>query len=253
MTDSVSLPPRVREPLPGLLTLALEAHGGLDRWLRFTNVSAHLVNGGALWGLKQQPGVLDEVNVSVALRRPWASHFPFGEPHLRTSFEPQRIAIETIAGEVVEERRQPRDSFKGHELGTPWDRLQLAYFAGYAMWTYLTTPFLFAMDGIHAEEVAPWHEQGETWRRLRVNFPERIATHSATQTFYFDSGGLLRRHDYDTEVVGGTPAAHYVAEYREYSGILVPTRRRVLGRAPDGTAVPEPLIVSIDLSDIQFN
>jgi hypothetical protein len=31
-----------------------------------------------------------------------------------------------------------RNAFKGHAVDTPWTRLQLAYFVGYAMWTYLT-------------------------------------------------------------------------------------------------------------------
>ena len=135
---------------------------------------------------------------------------------------------------------------------TPWDSLQLAYFAGYAMWTYLTTPFLFAVDGVTTEELEPWHENGEMWRRLKVTFPQSIATHSTVQMFYFGSDGLLRRHDYDAEVLGGTPAAHYVHEHVEFSGILVPTKRRVLRRGPDGTPTPDPLIVTIDLSSVEF-
>ena len=90
------------------------------------------------------------------------------------------------------------------------------------------------------------------WRRLKVTFPQSIATHSTVQTFYFGSGGLLRRHDYDAEVLGGTSAAHYVHEYHEVSGIMVPTSRRVLGRRPDGTSTPDPLIVTIDLSEVEF-
>ena len=52
------------------------------------------------------------------------------------------------------------------------------------MWTYLTTPFLFAMDGMATEELEPWRENGEMWRRLKVTFPQGIATHSTVQTFY---------------------------------------------------------------------
>jgi hypothetical protein len=235
-----------------LVQLTIDAHGGFERWRRFEHVSAHLRNGGVLWELKHQQGVLDEVNVRVALRREWASHSPFLKPNLRTSFEPHRVAIETTDEDVVEERFEPRDSFVGHGVDTPWDRLQLAYFAGYAMWTYLTTPFLFAVDGVATEELQPWHENGETWRRLMVTFPRSIATHSTVQTFYFGADGLLRRHDYDAEVLGGSPAAHYVHEYQEFSGILVPTRRRVLGRKPDGTPASDPLIVTIDLSEVEF-
>lgn len=36
-----------------------------------------------------------------------------------------------------------------------------------------------------------------------------IATHSKKQTFNVGSDGLFKRHDYDTEVVAGGPAAHY--------------------------------------------
>jgi hypothetical protein len=39
-----------------------------------------------------------------------------------------RVAIEKVDGTVVSERRQPRQSFDGHEFATPWDPLQRAYF-----------------------------------------------------------------------------------------------------------------------------
>jgi len=89
------------------------------------------------------------------------------------------------------------------------------------------------------------------WRDLappKVVFPPDIATHSTVQTFYAGSDGLLKRHDYDADVLGGTPAAHYVDDYQEVSGILLPTRRKVLPRKPDGSAAPEPVIVAIALT-----
>jgi hypothetical protein len=49
-------------------------------------------------------------------------------------------------------RRSPKDSFAGHQMNTPWDPLHRAYFNGEALWTYLTTPFLLAMDGVHVDE-----------------------------------------------------------------------------------------------------
>ena len=252
MTQVRSLSRRKWGMLNSLLQLTIDAHGGFDRWRGLDGVSAHLRSGGVLWSLKHQQGVLDDVYVRASLHREWVSHSPFGEANLRSSFEPHRVAIETTEGHVVEEWFQPRDSFKGHGIDTPWNRLQLAYFAGYAMWTYLTTPFLLALAGVETEEVQPWQEQGETWRRLTVTFPPSIATHSTVQTFYFDSKGLLRRHDYDAEVLGRTPAAHFVHDYEEFSGILVPTRRIVLGRRADGTSIPDPMIVTINLSDVVF-
>jgi hypothetical protein len=236
-----------------LAKFAMDAHGGLDRWRQLKTVSARLVVGGVLWGLKGKDGILNDVHVTADLRKEWASHWPFTKPNRHTSFQPDRVAIETSDGGVVEERFNPRESFKGHIFDTPWDDLQLAYFAGYAMWTYLNTPFLFALPGVEAEEIQPWQENGEVWRRLKATFPPSIATHSTVQTFYFDQTGLLKRHDYDVDISGGTSGAHYVSELKEFSGIMVPTKRRVFGRQPDGKAVPTPLVVSIDLSEVEFS
>jgi hypothetical protein len=37
---------------PDLAKLAIEAHGGLERWKHFTTLSVHGINGGVLWGAK---------------------------------------------------------------------------------------------------------------------------------------------------------------------------------------------------------
>jgi hypothetical protein len=56
----------------------------------------------------------------------------------------QRIAIEKLDGSIVAERRDPRDSFAGHQMNPAWDVLNRAHFNGEAPWIYLTTPFLLA-------------------------------------------------------------------------------------------------------------
>jgi hypothetical protein len=227
---------------------AIDAHGGLERWNRFTGLSAHLIQGGGLWAAKGKGGVLADVTVTVSIHEEKASHWPFGSPHRRSRFEPQRVAIEDSDGNVLEELLHPRDSFKGH--AALWSDLQLAYFAGYAMWTYMNIPFLLAGPGVESEEVEPWQESGETWRRLNVRFPADIATHSTEQTLYLDRQGLLRRQDYTVEIDGTAGAAHYVYDHKEFSGIVFPTKRRVFRRQPDGRPAPEPLIISIDLDRI---
>jgi hypothetical protein len=235
---------------PDLANLAIEAHGGLERWRRFTTLSVHGINGGVLWGAKGKAGVLGDVTVTVDLRNEKVSHWPFGSPDRRSRFEPQRVALEDASGKVVEELLQPRSSFKGHTLETPWSDLQLAYFVGCAMWTYMNTPFFLARPGVEYEEIEPWQEAGETWRRLKVHFPAHIATHSTEQMLYFDQKGLLKRHDYHVEISGGIGAAHYVSDLKEFSGIVFPTKHRIFGLQPDGHAAPEPLVVSIDMDQI---
>jgi hypothetical protein len=235
-----------------LLEKVIEAHGGLERWNQLDSVSAHLIQGGALWGLKGQSGVLDDVVVTARLHEERASHRPFGAPGRHSSFTPERVAIEDENGEVLESLDQPRASFAGHTLETPWNNLQLAYFVGTAMWTYLTQPFTFAMPGFETSELEPWEEAGQRWRRLRVIWPSKLATHSTEQTLYFNDAGHIARHDYNVEISGGTPAAHYLSDYTEIAGISVPTKHRIFPRNPDGQSLSEALVVSIDLSEIAF-
>ena len=82
---------------------------------------------------------------------------------------------------------------------------------------------------------------------------ERTIGHGTVQTFYFDADLLLKRHDYDADILGGVPAAHYVTDHVDVSGIPVPTRRWVVRRLPDGTTDPDLVIVSIGLREIAFD
>ena len=127
-----------------LLDEVVKAHGGLERWNELETVSAHLIQGGILWAAKGQQGVLDDVYVTASLHEEKESHHPFGAIGRRSVFTPERVAIETNDGKVIAALDQPRASFAGHNLQTPWTNLQLAYFVGTAMWTYLTQPFTFA-------------------------------------------------------------------------------------------------------------
>jgi hypothetical protein len=235
-----------------LLGDIIDAHGGMDRWNQFTTLTAHLKQGGVIWPLKGKGGMLDEVDIEVKLHEPWTSHAPFGAPGRRTAVTPQRAAIESADGARIEEALSPRASFAGHQLDTPWSDLQLAYFVGYAIWNYFTVPFTLAGPGFSVEELSPWQESGEQWRRLKVTFPQDIATHSPIQIFYFSEDGLLRRHDYEVDISGGAPAVHYLSGHTTVQGITLPTRHMIYVRDADGGHQPEPLVVSIDVSAIQF-
>jgi hypothetical protein len=78
-----------------LLETALEAHGGLPRCTELKTVSAHLVQGGALWALKGQPGVLDDVFVTASLHVIPAKHRIFSRaPDGQAIAEPLIVSID---------------------------------------------------------------------------------------------------------------------------------------------------------------
>lgn len=238
-----------------LRDFVVASHGDIERWRAFSTLTAQVRAGGVLWGLKGQAGVLDTYTATLDLRRQFSVHSPFGGKDLRATYAPERVTVQTSSGEVVEERDVPLDSFEGHVLDTPWDRLHAAYFAGYAMWNYLTEPFLFTEPGFQFEELEPWTEDGETWLRLQVTFPERIATHARVQTYYIDDNGLIRRHDYYPDVFGhgDRPTAHYSWDHTEYDGFVFPTKRSVHLTDENGQKVPEPVIISIELDDVTLS
>ena len=183
--------------------------------------------------------------MTVWLHEERSSVFPFGAPDQRTMFTPERIAIEKVDGTLVAERRAPRNSFAGHQMNTPWDPLHRAYFNGEALWTYLTTPFLLAMDRVRVEETEPWQEGAETWRVLRAYFPGWVETHCLVQDFFFGGDLMLRRHDYSVNIAGGFAAAQLTSDHVEANGLHLPTNRRAYTRGLDRRPILDMLMVSI--------
>jgi hypothetical protein len=230
----------------------LQAHGGLDRWNSFETARATIVTGGQLFATKGTPQDSTPRRMTVGTRREWASVSPYGADDQRTDFTPNRVAIQKIDGTVVKERLRPSEHAQGKAVDAPWDALDRTYFNGYALWTYLTTPFHFAMSNFDVEEIAAWHERDELWRGLRVTYPPNIASHSRQQDFYFGSDFLLRRHDYHVKDSGGFAAAQYVFDPVTVQGISLPTKRRAYMRDPSLLPIRDRLMVSIDISDVSL-
>jgi hypothetical protein len=235
-----------------LLAAILDMHGGVDPWRGYERVDATIVSGGGFFSLKGLVQDSSPRRMTVWLHEERSSVSPYGAPDQRTMFTPDRIAIEKLDGALIAERRAPKDSFAGHQMNTPWDALHRAYFNGEALWTYLTTPFLLAMKGVHVEETEPWSEGPETWRVLRAYFPGAIETHSLVQDFFFGEDLTLRRHDYSVNIAGGFAAAQLTSHYIEAGGIRLPARRRAYTRGPDRRPILDMLMVSIDITDVNF-
>lgn len=239
--------------MSNLRDLVIDAHGGLDRWNKVKSIQGDMSITGLLWARKGWPDALKDVHVTVDTTSQLTSYHPFTAANKRSIYRPDRTIVETLDGQILEERRSPRSAFESHKPETQWDALDLAYFSGYAMWNYLCTPFQFALPGFKTEEIEPWNENGEVRRRLKVTFPNTIATHCPEQVFHINSSGLICRLDYSAVVAGNIPTAHYVEDYKTFDGIKIPTKRRALRRNPDGTAAATPVAVSIDIANISFS
>jgi len=235
-----------------LRDLVLDAHGAAQ-WRRFRSIEGDMSIGGGLWARKGWPEALKNVRVTVDIADQQLSYEPFTAEGLRSVYRPDLVAIDDVNGKRLKQRTNPRESFAGHTPATPWDDLHLAYFSGYAMWNYLNTPFMFALPGFTAEEIEPWVEGRETWRRLKITFPVSVATHSPEQVFYVGGNGLITRLDYSANVVGGIPTAHYISEYRDFDGIKIPTKRRAYRRNADGTPITDGAAVAIDIADVKLS
>jgi hypothetical protein len=196
--------------------------------------------------LKNQSDALKQIRFEVETTRQRLTMDFIGQDK-RSVFDPFRVEMQRSGGDLVEARDDPETSFEGHEFETPWDDLHLAYFTGEALWTYLNIPFLYTTAGFSTEEIDPIDVDGETWRRLKVTFPEYIKTHTREQISCFGPDGLLRRHDFTIDVLGGAPGLLYATDYRDVDGIIIPTTRRAW---QGDDHVPELLMIAIDMGEI---
>ncbi len=234
-----------------LLEAVIAAHGGRELWRATSTLVVQLKFGGLAFASRFNRAGLRERRVWVSTQTPRVSFADYPRPGRRGIFTPERVWVETEAGQTLAERSAPRAAFKSLRRSFFWDQLDLLYFSGYALWNYLTTPFLLEMDGVEIQETSPWQERGQTWRRLKARFPSTIPTHCSEQVFYFDERGWLRRLDYNPEVFASwAAAAHYCEDHRSFVGLVIPTRRYVVPRTPAGGSRPKPILVWIAISDV---
>ena len=237
--------------MDNLLKFALEAHGGLNAWYRLQSLHANVSIEGSLWDLKQVPGLFKNTRVELKLHDQYVVTHLLDEDE-RIVFTPNQVSLESESGKTLDTCIDPRPALAGQSADFKWNKLHAGYFSSYALWGYFTTPFLYTTPGFDAREIEPRHENGERWRVLQVTFPDGYAAHTRTQYSYFGEDGLLRRHLYTVDVLGGAPGANYAFEYRDVNGLMLPTRRRVFAYDQASQRINEPILVSIDVSDVQL-
>jgi hypothetical protein len=61
------------------------------------------------------------------------------------------------------------------------------------------------------------------------------------QSAAFGPDGLLRRHEYTVDILGGAAGVNYAHDYRKVDGISVPMKRRVYPYDADKRKIPDPV------------
>jgi hypothetical protein len=232
-----------------LLNVAVKAHGGLERWNKVKAIKVAASITGGIWYVKGKGDFLKNVILTAETRKEHLTVDFLGQDK-RAVFQPNRVVMETADGSLIDARDNPEKSFEGQQRETPWDDFHVAYFVGEALWTYLNTPFLYTYEGFVTEEIPSIQVEGEVWRRLKVTFPDNVKSHTREQISCFGPDGLLRRHDYTVDILGGATGLNYASDYRDVEGIIVPAKRRVYAYEGDYQLVKEPLLVAIDMGEI---
>jgi hypothetical protein len=215
-----------------LLDEVLAAHGGADALDGVEALEVEMRAGGLAFSSHGLPAD-SAIRARVDPREPRVEFHDFLQVGRPATFAPRRA---TVGSDARDDPR--RRLWTGH---LRWDHLDLAYFSGYALWNYVTTPWLLTRT--KTRELPG--------RRLRVEFPPDIPTHSRVQTFHFDERGLLIRLDYTASVFGRwARAAHACREHRRFGRLVAPTRRRVTPRM-GGRPLPGPTLVRLHLVDLR--
>jgi hypothetical protein len=234
-----------------LLEHVLTAQGGLERWQRVQELTVHHTSGGIAFAAKFQGRTLAPRVAKISTKVQHSVFVPY-PPGGSGVFNRGAVRIDTERGEQIAHRLDARSQLLRPRHRLWWDKLDLLYFIGSALWNYAAAPFIFTNAGFEVHQLEPWTEGEEVWSRLGVTFPPDLHTHSRDQVFYFSADGLLRRLDYTAEEFGKrAAAAHYCFDHREFGGLVFPTRRRVYLRRRDGRPRRYPLLIWIDIQAVE--
>jgi len=179
-------------------------------------------------------------------------------PPIRRGRPAQRVHIRTSRDRDRRRnrRRSPRPAaglvLPGQTAETPWSMPQLAYFVGCAMWTYLTQPFTFTMPDFGPVSWSRGMKRGSAGSGCtlpgRATSPPTAPNRRCTSRRRPAGTPRLRRRDQRRQRAQRTTSPTTTRSRASGSPPTIGSSRVT----PDGQSLDEPLIVSIDLSEIAF-
>jgi hypothetical protein len=222
----------VRGAMRGLLEETIGAHGGLDAWSAQDSVKLGLRSGGLAFRSKGRPEAMGGASATIATSGQHVVFEPYPRPGERGVFVGSEAWIEDAAGSVIARTDRPR--------GLRWQPVDMLAFAGAALWSYISFPFVLGRPEFAVRELPS--------RRLEVTVGNGIVTHSGRHVLWIGDDGLIHRHDYTAEAMGRFAfAANVVLEHGRLGDLVLATRRRVTPRLL-GRPLPGPTLVWIEIT-----
>jgi hypothetical protein len=215
-------PPTAR----ALVERACVAYGGSERWARTRLSFVPAVLSGALPALKgagRTFALPSRIHLEPGSGQAVFDDFP--RPGERGLYQAGAVSIIGRGGREESRDLVRRASFRGWHKLARWRPLDALYFFGYALSHYHSVPF--TLGEAHFLRQDRWRDLDA----LALELPPALHTHSRRQTFYFDEDGLIVRHDYVAEIVGGwARGAHFWRHYTRVEGLPLALTRHVVAR-----------------------
>ncbi len=218
-------------PAREVLERAIERHGGWSTWQRLQSVALmpRLLRGmvPAFKGLDRTFPLPPRVVVRPRDQETEFVDYPTAGS--RGLYARGEVRLVDADGKTTVHETAHRKTFRGLAKYRRWAPIDALYFFGYALAHYHAMPFTLGEGqclGYHRARLGK-----EVLEGVVVRLPASLHTHNERQVFYFDSTGVLRRHDYVAEVIGlWARAAHFWEDYEEAEGLLVAKRRHAVAQ-----------------------
>ena len=232
-----------------------EAHGGFIRWQQVESVQLNINIFGPILITKFKSPWLPNITANIYTDKPYVSFHNFPEAGMTSIFDGFDVYIYNQNDKIISERNfQNKDQL----ISKPrlrWDHEDLVHFLGYALWSYICTPFIFNNEQFSCSEGDEWiKKDGSKLNTLNVRFPSSIPCHSREQVFYYNQQGLLERNDYTADVFSPLArGAHYCSEHKTIDGFVFPTKRSVFPRLWNGSTLKPFKVMDGYIKNININ
>lgn len=226
--------------MENILQNAISVTGGLQQWKRYSLATATIRTSG-LWAESDDQQQARGFGFSATLRQQSGEFMDYPIKGQHIVFNAGNLAVLTKNGSMISIGKLDKNKS---------GLLNILNFKSYVLWTTLTFPFSATLDGYQAEETGTYNDSQSQLKSLMVT--DTTLSDYKIIGFFFTPEGFLCKADYEPEVLGALPLTQLVSDYREFDGIMVPTKARIYSRKADGSPFTDNLLLGFDIESVIF-